>query len=236
MTTHLGQRAHIRPTHVSGQWHEHGPDCACVDPHVLTDAIRDRLRSPVSALEALRQAMSGHDLTPELRDRLRSHSKLLARTVGLLLEDLLVVHTHRRRHAGRPAEVVSLTRHLERAVSLFPDRAVTLSAGSDVHVMADPLRLQQLLVNLLRGSTNGGHPVRLTVVRETSLVLVVFRHGGAVPGHEIAMARLLAHLQGASLHLWPDSECALEVALPVASPTPGDCRARRATHGASSYR
>jgi two-component system, OmpR family, sensor kinase len=116
----------------------------------VADAAHE-LRTPLAGVQAVAEAAMAPELDGDERERL--HLLLLreSRRAGRLVDDLLVMA---RIDAGielrqEPVELLSLARgEAERAQLLAPDRTITVE-GNPVTVLGDPVRLGQVLANLL---------------------------------------------------------------------------------------
>jgi signal transduction histidine kinase len=183
----------------------------------VTASLKDQLLAPMVALRALNSTLEHGELSHQLDQRIRQHSRVLARSVALLIEDLVLVRTAA---AHRPAvlapEKLVLGEQVRRAVAIFPEQAIHVSAMPDIHVTADQLRLQQLLVNLIRGS-RAGRPLRFDAGAGNRHV--VLRLTGSRPRdcHQLDIARLLAHAHGGQLYAQYKRGSSVQVVLPLAS-------------------
>ena len=181
-----------------------------------TTIIKGQLRAPMAALQALSNTLdSDEGLSPELAERMRQHSRILARSVALLIEDLVFVHTWMHRSATLAPEDVVLSEQVERVAAIFPDLAVHVAPMPDARVHADPLRLQQLLANLIRGS-HDDRPLRFDLSVEADTATLRLTGGHPVGGHELEIARLLARAHGGRLHQGHHRRPSVRLTLPLA--------------------
>jgi len=180
------------------------------------ELIHQQLEAPVAALEALGRTLDRGDLSPALAERVRAYTKVLARSVALLIEDLVLVHA-----PGRAPvlviEPVYLADQLDRTAALFPELAVHVSPMPGVFVLADPFRLQQLLANVVRCGQDD-RPLRFDASVDQAMVTIRMSGGRPVVGHHLDIARLLAKAHGGQLHpggtRWP----VLRLELPAPDP------------------
>jgi len=127
----------------------------------LVAVVTHDMRSPLTALQGYLEMLEDDELGPDDAQRLQARSRLLTRRLIMLTEDLLASATP----TGLQVipEQVDLRTQLEDCLAAFPDLIVILHCPRDLQVMADPLRLQQILVNLVRNAQKyGAEPVRIT--------------------------------------------------------------------------
>ena len=137
---------------------------------VETQALRDHLlavvshdlRAPLAGLAGYLELLDDQDLEGEQAQHMIQRSRRLARKLTLQVEDLLAVSTseHRGLHV-RPL-LLDLGEQLEEAAGGFPDRDVVVDCPEGLTIHADPVRLQQVLDNLVSNAVKyGAEPVTL---------------------------------------------------------------------------
>ena len=137
---------------------------------VETQALRDHLvavvshdlRAPLAGLAGYLELLDDQDLEGEQALHMIQRSRRLARKLTLQVEDLLAVSTvaHRGLHV-RPV-LLDLGEQLEEAAGGFPDRDVVVDCPQGLTIHADPVRLQQVLDNLVSNAVKyGAEPVML---------------------------------------------------------------------------
>jgi PAS domain S-box-containing protein len=149
-------------------------------------ATAHELRSPVSVLTGAANTLARHadDLEPQDRTDLAgavSHSSVQLRR---LLEDLLTasrLHAHRLELA--PVDV-DLADHLEAVVRAMqqstPTADIRIAADRPLHVRADPVRLTQMVDNLLMNAFRHGEPpVDVSAGVAGDVVEIVVQDAGA---------------------------------------------------------
>jgi hypothetical protein len=179
------------------------------------DLIEAQLRAPMVALQELGRTLEAGGLSPALAERIRQYTRVLARSVALLIEDLVLVHTAPQQPPALGLEELSLADQVERTAALFPDLVIHVASMPGLRVDADPLRLQQLLANLVRGA-HDERPLRIDSSVDEHTVTLRMYGGRPVAGHHLDIARMLAKAHGGQLHpggtRWP----VLRLVLPLA--------------------
>jgi hypothetical protein len=179
------------------------------------DLIEAQLRAPMVALQELGRTLEAGGLSPALAERIRQYTRVLARSVALLIEDLVLVHTAPHQPPALGLEELSLAEQVERTAALFPDLVIHVASMPGLRVDADPLRLQQLLANLVRGA-HDERPLRIDSSVDEHTVTLRMYGGRPVAGHHLDIARMLAKAHGGRLHpggtRWP----VLRLVLPLA--------------------
>ncbi|GAA1819739.1 sensor histidine kinase [Planosporangium flavigriseum] len=158
----------------------------------IADASHE-LRTPLTSIrgfaELYRQgaASSAYDVSWFMR-RIEVESYRM----GLLVEDLLLLARLDQRRAlrRRPVDVAAVAAHAVRdARAVAPDRRIELRTSGACVVNGDPLRLRQVVANLVSNAlthTPAGTPVTVTVTRDdgSAILLEVADDGpGMAPEH-----------------------------------------------------
>jgi len=132
--------------------------------HVSAVVSHD-LRAPLAGLYSyLEVLVDDEGLDPALARRMLERCLMLTRRLTLLSEDLLAATTSEHSElAIRPADL-DLSQQLAECAGGFPDLDLRIECPRGVHLHADPLRLQQILSNLVRNAqVHGAEPVVVDV-------------------------------------------------------------------------
>ena len=154
------------------------------------------LRTPVLGLEALLDSLSRGQLMSETTEQ-TGHSRILARQVMLLREDLSLMATPEALTPEVTMETLDLDQQLTECCSSFPDIAITVEGDERVYVYADALRVQQICANLLRSTQRlGVRPVGIRVKAQPEYVSIRLSDSGPPNGYEMAIVRRLVAMHG----------------------------------------
>ena len=151
--------------------------------HVSAVVSHD-MRAPLAGLHGyLELLVDDEGLDEELVKRMHERSLMLTRRLTLLSEDLLAATTNE--HSDlviKPADL-DLSLQLAECASGFPDLDLRIDCPRGVRVHADPLRLQQILSNLVRNAqVHGAEPIVLEVFSDALVVTIrVCDAGEGVP-------------------------------------------------------
>jgi signal transduction histidine kinase len=128
----------------------------------LTAVVSHDMRTPLAGLQGYLEMLRDGDLDTVLARRMLERSWTLTRRLTLLTEDLLAAATLENGDLVVTPEVVDLTQQLGECATCFPDLDLELDCPSGLLAYADPLRLQQILANLVRNAQkHGAEPVRI---------------------------------------------------------------------------
>jgi signal transduction histidine kinase len=138
------------------------------------------MRTPLAGLHGyLEVLVEDPDLDPELVHRMHERSLVLTRRLTLLTEDLLAATTGEHSDLVLNAADLDLTQQLAECATGFPDLDLRIECPPRVQVHADPLRLQQILSNLVRNAQkHGAEPVTLDVSAGVKEVTIRVRDAG----------------------------------------------------------
>jgi len=172
---------------------------------VLVDALEFRdqvmgilghdLRNPLSAITALaRVTMQREDLPAELRERLAQMDRAAKRSLAMI-ESLIDFSESRWKGAlpirpvlARPAEIAA--RMIEELSVSHPERVILLELRGRQPFELDPVRIEQVLSNLIGNALvhgQAGTPIEVFVdVRDSEALLAVTNRGPEIPADRAA--------------------------------------------------
>ena len=172
---------------------------------VLADALRFRdqvmgilghdLRNPLSAITALaRVTMQREDLPDDVRERLAQMDRAAKRSLAMI-ESLLDFSESRWKGAlpirpvlARPAEIAA--RMIEELSVAHPERVILLELRGRQPFELDPVRIEQVLSNLIGNALVHGQadaPIEVFVdVRDSEALLAVTNRGPEIPADRAA--------------------------------------------------
>jgi len=164
--------------------------------------VRDDMRAPLLGLEALLDALAGGRLSPEVTRRMQGQSRVLARRLSLLVEDLALVGTPSAHSLPLVLRVLELDQQLGDCAASFPDMLIRIEGERGLQVRADALRVQQIFANLMRNAHRTvGRPVTVRVSGQSDLVQVRVSDAGPRHGYELSIVeRLVEAHGGTSVH------------------------------------
>ena len=168
---------------------------------VMAD-VRDDMRAPLLGLEALLDALAGGRLSPEVTRRMQGQSRVLARRVSLLVEDLALVGTPPAHSLPLALRVLELDQQLADCAASFPDMLIRIEGDRGLQVRADVLRIQQICANLMRNAQRtGGRPVTIRASGQDDLVALRVSEAGPRDGYELSIVdRLVEAHGGTTIH------------------------------------
>lgn len=150
--------------------------------HMIAVVSHD-MRTPLAGLEGYLEVLEEPGVRPGDVAHMVARSQLLTRRLTLMTEDLLAVATASNGDLSISATRLDVADALAECTSGFPDLDVRTSTEPGLVVHADPLRLQQVLANLVRNAQNyGREPVTLEAHEEPGTVVFnVSDAGDGVP-------------------------------------------------------
>jgi len=163
----------------------------------LMAVVGQEMPTPVLGLEALLDSLSRGQLSSEPAGHVRGHSRVLARQVMLLREDLSLMATPEAMTPVVTMETLDLDQQLTECLSSFPDIVITVEGDERIHVYEDALRVQQICANLLRSTQRlGRRPVSIQVKAQADYVSIRVSDSGPANGYEMAIVRRLVSIHG----------------------------------------
>lgn len=202
--------------------------------------VSHELRTPLTSLKGFSEAMLDSEFPREEQVEFLSVMRQQADELHGLVEDLI---TFSQAEAGAltvAPELVDPAIEVGKVLDYFGDHTVSVRAQPGAKVLADPLRLRQVLRNLLDNAFKYGHRVRLDVSEEgQDVVFRIQDDGPGVPpdlvdqifkpygrlvddrtmskpgiGLGLPLARILAERQGGTLDYVAGSGATFELRLP----------------------
>jgi signal transduction histidine kinase len=132
------------------------------------------MRTPLAGLHGyLEVLVEDPALDPELVRRMHERSLILTRRLTLLSEDLLAATTAEHNDLVLNPTDLDLPQQLAECATGFPELDLRIECPPGIRVHADPLRLQQILSNLVRNAQkHGAEPVTVDVSASVSEVTI----------------------------------------------------------------
>ncbi len=141
----------------------------------LTAVVSHDMRTPLAGLQGYLEMLRDDDLESALARRMLERSWMLTRRLTLLTEDLLAAATVEHGDLVVTPELLDLNQQLVECATCFPDLDLELYCAPGLAAYADPLRLQQILANLVRNAQkHGAEPVLISVAAEVRLQPLFF--------------------------------------------------------------
>ena len=150
----------------------------------LTAVVSHDMRTPLAGLQGYLEMLRDDDLESALARRMLDRSWMLTRRLTLLTEDLLAAATLEHGDLVVTPELLDLNAQLGECATCFPDLDLELDCPPGLAAYADPLRLQQVLANLVRNAQkHGAEPVRIAAAADPAVPgEVTIRVSDAGPG------------------------------------------------------
>ena len=150
----------------------------------LTAVVSHDLRTPLAGLQGYLEMLRDDDLESPLARRMLDRSWMLTRRLTLLTEDLLAAATLEHGDLVVTPEMLELNQQLVECATCFPDLDLEVDCPPGLAAYADPLRLQQILANLVRNAQkHGAEPVHIAAAPDPAVPGgVTIRVSDAGPG------------------------------------------------------
>jgi signal transduction histidine kinase len=150
----------------------------------LTAVVSHDLRTPLAGLQGYLEMLRDDDLDSPLARRMLDRSWMLTRRLTLLTEDLLAAATFEYADLMVSPELLELSQQLVECATCFPDLDLELDCPPGLAAYAEPLRLQQILANLVRNAQkHGAEPVLIAAAPDPAVPGgVTIRVSDAGPG------------------------------------------------------
>ena len=157
----------------------------------LVAVVSHELRSPLTAIEGYLELVTDPDvqLAPEQAANMLARCSVLTRRLTLISEDLLAVAAIDHGTLSVSPRVLDAAEQLRECAAGFPDLDVRVDAEDGLLLHADPLRLQQVVANLVRNAQKyGAAPVEVSAARTLADEVEVRVHdaGDGVPAAFVA--------------------------------------------------
>jgi signal transduction histidine kinase len=154
--------------------------------------VRDEMRVPLLGLEALLDTLAGTPLSQEVTERMQGHSRVLARQVSMLVEDLAVVAAPDPGVIAMDFRILELDQQLAECAASFPEMTVRIEGDRGVHVLADALRIQQICSNLVRSvQRHGERAATIHVSGKSKFAALRVANAGLRDGYELSIVKTL---------------------------------------------
>ncbi|MBG0822553.1 MASE4 domain-containing protein [Planomonospora sp. ID91781] len=150
----------------------------------LVAVVSHELRSPLTAVRGFLEIIEDHPgLGPERTGQMIARSQTLLTRLTMLTEDLLTVPSLEAGGLRVEPQPVDLRQAMAECAALFPEASITVDCPAGPPVLADPLRLQQIIGNYVRNALKYGAPPVLLQARFGSgtVDIRVRDHGTGVP-------------------------------------------------------
>jgi two-component system sensor histidine kinase MtrB len=156
------------------------------DKNEFLAMVTHDLRNPSTTILGLGATLQSHagELARDQIGRIGESIRRQAERIARLADDLYDVSRLEAQALLLSPRPVNLAAIVESALASIPSiTGVEVAVGTDVVVLADPRRLEQIVANLVENAlVHGAPPVVVTAAAgEDSVVLAVCDHGGGVP-------------------------------------------------------
>jgi signal transduction histidine kinase len=156
-------------------------EAAQLRDHVAAVVSPD-MRAPIAGLQGYLEIVDDDEVDPVFVRRIHERCLVLVRRLSLLTEDLQAAAVAAHGDLEVLPELLDVDSQLAEAAAGFPGLDLRVDSQPGLVAWADPLRLQQILSNLIRNAEkHGAEPVSVRVRSEPD-GMVVFRVSDAGPG------------------------------------------------------
>lgn len=149
--------------------------------HVSAVVSHD-MRAPIAGLQGYLEIVDEDEVDPAFARRIHERCLVLVRRLSLLTEDLQAAAVAAHGDLEVLPELLDVESQLAESAAGFPGLDLRIDCQPGLVAWVDPLRLQQILANLIRNAErHGAEPISVRV-RSESDGMVVFRVTDAGPG------------------------------------------------------
>jgi signal transduction histidine kinase len=149
--------------------------------HVAAVVSHD-MRAPIAGLQGYLEIVDDEEVDPAFSRRIHERCLVLVRRLSLLTEDLQAAAVAAHGDLEVLPELLDVESQLAESAAGFPGLDLRIDCQPGLVAWADPLRLQQILANLIRNAErHGAEPISVRVRSEPD-GMVVFRVTDAGPG------------------------------------------------------
>ena len=149
--------------------------------HVAAVVSHD-MRAPIAGLQGYLEIVDDEEVDPAFVRRIHERCLVLVRRLSLLTEDLQAAATAAHGDLEVLPELLDVESQLAESAGGFPGLDLRIDCQPGLVAWADPLRLQQILSNLIRNAEKHGAEPVVVRVRAEADGMVVFRVTDAGPG------------------------------------------------------
>lgn len=148
----------------------------------VTAVVSHDMRAPIAGLQGYLEIVDDEQVDPVFQNRIHQRCLVLVRRLSLLTEDLQTAAVAAHGDLEVLPELLDVESQLAESAAGFPGLDLRLDCQPGLVAWVDPLRLQQILANLIRNAErHGAEPVSVHVRSEPD-GMVVFRVSDAGPG------------------------------------------------------
>lgn len=148
----------------------------------VTAVVSHDMRAPIAGLQGYLEIVDDEQVDPQFQSRIHQRCLVLVRRLSLLTEDLQTAAVAAHGDLEVLPELLDVESQLAESAAGFPGLDLRVDCQPGLVAWVDPLRLQQILANLVRNAErHGAEPVSVRVRSEPD-GMVVFRVSDAGPG------------------------------------------------------
>jgi signal transduction histidine kinase len=148
----------------------------------VTAVVSHDMRAPIAGLQGYLEIVDDEQVDRAFQSRIHQRCLVLVRRLSLLTEDLQTAAVAAHGDLEVLPELLDIESQLAESAAGFPGLDLRVDCQPGLVAWVDPLRLQQILANLIRNAEkHGAEPVSVQVRSEPD-GMVVFRVSDAGPG------------------------------------------------------
>jgi signal transduction histidine kinase len=148
----------------------------------ISAVVSHDMRAPIAGLQGYLEILQDGETDAAFVDRVHERCLVLVKRLSLLTEDMQAAALAANGDLDVLPEILDVESQLHESAEGFPGLDLRLDCEPGLTVWADPLRLQQVLANLIRNAEkHGAEPVFIQARSETD-GMVVLRVSDAGPG------------------------------------------------------